>query len=343
MLVLKGTIKMISEKIPPKMIFIFFVIIGGIINWFFSGNIVVVIGSSICIVAYALFGRLVAKYKSQEFVDTIYYLGFVFTLIALGIALLKYKDNVDIATTTVIITQNGVALFTTIVGLVLRVLFTDIKKEEKPVDDEELKKSMRQLVNELNSLSKGIKENGSKVVEQTEELSSAIKESSTSIEEAGQIVALSVQTIVNDLQKDLADNLKGITGALTKETERHVEEHKELIKQTAGQLKSGIEDLVGRISSLDIPPDIVSSKIEPALSNANAAVQRFADEVDSTVEQSINIQSSWGKLSNIIGELDVQLRDFVGHQSTINEKLTQEQEGLAEQFSKFPKGNIEER
>ncbi len=82
-------------------------------------------------VLYYLFTRLVSGRSishSDEFTDSLYYMGFLFTLIALLFTLLGIKDQAINA--GLIIEQNGLALSTTIVGLTARFCLRQFHDED---------------------------------------------------------------------------------------------------------------------------------------------------------------------------------------------------------------------
>ena len=104
------------------------------------------------LVAYALIIGFVKRFqlKTDQAGDNCYYLGFLFTLISLAFALSDFVEGGD---RTLIVQDFGIALSTTISGLLLRVIFSQARLDPVNVESaarEELSKSARALRTELN-------------------------------------------------------------------------------------------------------------------------------------------------------------------------------------------------
>ena len=105
----------------------------------------------ILLIVYACVVWLVPKFKltSEQAGDNCYYLGFIFTLISLAFALYDFVGGGD----RILIVQDfGIALSTTIVGLLLRVLFSQSRLDPEHVESatrEALTKSAREMRDEL--------------------------------------------------------------------------------------------------------------------------------------------------------------------------------------------------
>ena len=108
------------------------------------------------LVIYALILWFVPLFKlsSEQAGDNCYYLGFVFTLISLAFALYDFAD-VNARTTierAIVVQDFGIALATTIVGLVLRVLFNQARLDPDHIEvatREALTESARNMRDEL--------------------------------------------------------------------------------------------------------------------------------------------------------------------------------------------------
>src|SRR5260221_10518894 len=72
------------------------------------------------------------RLRADRVGENLYYLGFLYTLISLAISLIQFETSPDV--THEIITNFGVAIFTTIFGLGFRVLFYQMR--EDPVEYE---------------------------------------------------------------------------------------------------------------------------------------------------------------------------------------------------------------
>lgn len=87
-------------------------------------------------VIYAVIAIITKRFRLREdrVGDNIYYLGFLFTLISLAYALYVYNNPGGSGGAAEIITNFGIAIFTTIFGLAGRVLFNQMRQD--PVEYE---------------------------------------------------------------------------------------------------------------------------------------------------------------------------------------------------------------
>lgn len=167
---------------------------------------------------YAALTILRTRYRLRydQVGDNCYYLGFIYTLMSLGIALYLIQGNVTAGRqVTEIIRDFGVALSTTLVGIVLRVFLNQLR--EDPHDIEEA----AQL----------------ELYEQSQRLS-------------GQVRAAIVA--IDEVRTETADKLKNYVFAMHQIVQEHENRVVEL-RDATSKLAQGVEKLAADLGAANIP------------------------------------------------------------------------------------------
>ena len=188
----------------------------------------VVLCSIICFYAFAVWhwGRFRLR-RDDRAADNLYYLGFIFTVCALGISLYRFSvaDDGRIAD---IVGDLGVGISTTVFGLFLRVLFL---QREDPADVEDR-----------------------------------------------------VQIELIDVAQATVDRIRE-TGAIVDQGQVHtrqtINELEETTKQWSSRLTERMKDLDRRLGEVQIPPDMITARLDPVLDNSAGSISRFAKRLDS--------------------------------------------------------------
>ena len=119
----------------------------------FTGNTLLIIAGPVAVLLFYLVTGLVFRrfrLRLDQLGDNCYYLGFLFTLTALSIALYDFRGmDVEIGT---IVSNFGVALASTILGVLLRVLLSQMREDPIEVEEQsryELAQASAMLKDEL--------------------------------------------------------------------------------------------------------------------------------------------------------------------------------------------------
>ena len=234
------------------------------------------------------------RLREDQAGDNLYYLGFLYTLTSLALSLIEFDPEAGAAN---IISNFGIAIFTTIVGIALRVLFNQMRRDPVEIEREaryELAHSARQLRAELDQAAREFTSFRRTMQQQIEEAHTELgKKTATFLEDSlGQFNKVVVET-GEEISQGLA--------ALSDHTESAVE--------NAKSIGAAVEDLKNRVAAIDAPADMIEEKFKPAaeaigeITTALEARARHEEEasnrVRALVEQSL--QAS--------GSLDRRLRD----------------------------------
>ena len=180
----------------------------------------VAIGASAIILLYAFVvhwagtGRL----RSDQAGDNCYYLGLIFTLVSLAYAIFTF-DPGDTATT--IVQGFGIALFTTILGLALRVFFNQSRVDLEETEDSvriELTEAASRLRAQLSQIVVQMNDFGHQTVQSLSELREAISIQVTGATENVQKASAAARETINTEATETASRIRKLATATDKAT-----------------------------------------------------------------------------------------------------------------------------
>lgn len=182
-----------------QILFFFLFILGSAGIWFakteFSDPFLATAFPLVLMTLYAVVALATKRYRLREdrVGDNVYYLGFLFTLVSLSHALYKFSSG-DPAN---IITNFGIAIFTTIWGLAGRVLFNQMR--EDPVEYErEARQTLADAVRELRT-----------------QLGDVSMEMSLSKRKLVQVMEEGVTEVANSAKNAMSENVAAFSKAVT--------------------------------------------------------------------------------------------------------------------------------
>ena len=242
----------------------------------------------LCMLAYSSLGFIEKKNDTliEQFADSIYYLGFLLTLVALIISLVDLSEAEY--SLEGVGSRFGIALATTVLGLFLRIILTNFREsfsDKKVILEEQLAKSMKDFSYQvqiqartlrtttdlyntsielsIDSMNKSI-EQVAKTFERTnEQLSLAV----TNVVKKIELIQISEDILTSPIQKpikklaDLLDEYKDGFASLTQE-QKKISRDNELfsnnltkLNQSATKLASSIQNISDDISNVHLEID----------------------------------------------------------------------------------------
>ena len=198
--------------------------------------------------------------ETVPFADSLYYMGFLFTLIAIAMSLLPFsKEEVRTSDLWLVVVRFGTALLTTIVGLGARVYLVNFRPDQEASRTQieaELADAGRQLRQQIRSLNTTLvvetdawRAAISNVVETANaQLRASYAAGGAAIEEAASQFA---ETTIAG-----SEELKGALGGLSVDLSRVAEN----IETATSQLRS-------QISAFQVSEDTLTTSLQPALDN----------------------------------------------------------------------------
>ena len=232
------------------------------------------------------------RLREDQAGDNCYYLGFLFTLFSLSLALIAF---VEAGGTEEIVEDFGIALSSTIIGLALRVMFTQMRQD--PIDIERearaelaqaaqrLRASLDQSVVEMNSFSRSTQQS---IADGLEELDSK--------------VATVLERSLRRYDEATGDWVERIERTIT--TFSTNAEH---INRTTKQTISACEALSERIEAIKAPEDLVDRALAPAVTEVDKIVVtlREREEKEARAYNQLRelIEASIGAVTDLDGRM----------------------------------------
>ena len=215
--------------------------------------------------------------RSDSAGDNLYYLGFLYTLTSLGHSLFRF--SIDREDASIIVTNFGIAIFTTILGMALRILLgrpgADDPAEIEATARADLANAARQLRSEMDYTVEDVKDFRTRI-------RTTLK--SKSLEKAIEHFERSAQTAAHGLI-DRAGQLERSAAALTSFEDAATRLHRrttELEEGTAA-VRESLDAQAGALRNLDLQKPLLDA-IAPAATKLNAVIDRTADRVGTGIE-----------------------------------------------------------
>lgn len=203
------------------------------------------------LIIYAAIVKYIPRFRLREDQagDNCYYLGFLFTLFSLSLALAAF---VRAGGTEEIVEDFGIALASTIIGLALRVAFNQMRQDPVEIEREarlelaaaaqRLRSELDQSVVEMNVFRRATQQS---IADGLEELNSKVSEL---------------------LEKNLAryDQITRGSAERIDQTLAAFAEKAQRLNDVANKTAGAIETLTARIEAIKAPEDLVETKLAPA-------------------------------------------------------------------------------
>lgn len=214
--------------------------------------------------------------------DNLYFLGFIFTSVTFGIALYKVGLDTD-QDIGFVLSELGIGLTTTILGLVLRITSTMSRSGSEEIED---------IVY-------------SNLKEQAEQLEKRFIHTAQSAEKA------------NTLTLQIVEEANETLRSISKQTETQLVEGNELAAEFFNNALSNTDDsidsLLKRLDSIEIPVNIISAQISEAISPLEKSVISISEKLDRVTSKfseqnlanSISFTNSIETLTTRLNNIDI--------------------------------------
>ncbi len=272
---------------------------------------------------------------SEPFADSIYYLGFLLTLVALIFSMFSITSGV--VNTGGLVFRFGIALVTTVIGLGARTYFANFRvtpedelsrlRDEEATSARKLRNKYRELSEVMTLQMEALKTSLQKANADVEEASDSLADSASSLEES---VSASVSRVDQSFGR-----LEETTSEFSSGLGRSMEE-------ASSRLKQAGEDLQEKANSVELPPDLFTSQFEGPASNYAEALEELTRKAEDHSEAISELKTSNRQLSSSITEITEELGDASSRNAdSIDEATSELQEllgRLADIESRF--GNV---
>jgi hypothetical protein len=268
-----------------QVLFFGFFLIGSAAIWSLKvwglDQVVVTIVPVALMVLYAVIALITKRYRIREdrVGDNVYYLGFLFTLVSLAYALRVYNPEGSGAAD--IITNFGIAISTTIIGLAGRVLFNQMREDPEEYEREariSLAEAASALHDELYNITSDLKSFKTSMVQITkegvEEVANAAKEGMEQSVEQFSAVA-----------KTMIESIEAAFGSFNSQAT--------VLNELASKNAMALEALFHKIEAIEASPDMLSGKFALILA-------KFDEVADEAVKRNRNQTNDLKRFKDII-------------------------------------------
>lgn len=223
------------------------------------------------IVLYALSVILVPSLRLREdqLGDNCYYLGFLYTLGSLVWALYAFSksNNID-----EIIANFGLALFSTIAGIMLRVVINQSRKD--------ILETERECRIELSSAVSRMRSN--------------IDEATYSLESFCRLTQQLVQENINNTVKKSAKTMESCSQSLATVNEKVIasinnginnhEQYTVKLGQAVAAIEKEIVNIAEKLKNVQIDKSIIQSRLDPVVANIETSLNEITDKMNNSVK-----------------------------------------------------------
>ena len=224
--------------------------------------------------------------------DNLYYLGFLYTLVSLAISLFEFSPNDEaIRTITPIITNFGIAIFSTIFGIAFRVFFNLMHKDpEEAVSD--FSATVLRLSKRVSDLDIELGKFSSFRIELEQILREGFNRQKEAIDQVLQHGLYQFKTsvihfteTVDEANKTLEEGREKFQASLDSALEK--------AQVSSVAVSASVSGLVGKINSMQVPEDLLKQLLHPSIQRIEAVVADFGNTVSSFNERvSVDLDSA---------------------------------------------------
>jgi uncharacterized phage infection (PIP) family protein YhgE len=312
--------------------FVAFATVGGAIIWLFKAksslSVEAIAATAVLLMgayAWMVSARGTGKLRADQAGDNCYYLGLIYTLISLSHAIFTF-DPANTATT--IVQGFGIALISTIFGLMLRVFFNQSRVDLYEVEDSarlELAEAAGRLKTQLSQIANNFRDFAFGIQQSMDELRQSASES------IGQAANESVRAI-KELAAATSEGLKGETTILTE----RVAELSKATNKTVSAIEKHAATLDG-LTNQQASATETLRLIESSVASAAAVSEQMRSGLETASASQATMQSSANQLVDSISKL----RDSVGGSLTTLQSLHSEFQDRLQKLEKAPQATLD--
>lgn len=236
-------------------------------------KLVVVMVPVLIMVTYAviaLFARSV-RLRDDQTGDNLYYMGFIFTLTSLAVALAQFEQGTGFDE---IVRDFGVAISSTITGIALRVIFNQMRQDPIEVEHsarQELAEASRRVRTQLDETVLAFNHFRIQTVQSLEEAQEALLKGVLSEEGVVARVAKPIEVgaaRIGAALQDFASDINSTSGQLATKTSK--------IASSVTEIDNAMTTLSTRLAAMQMPDKVIEVKLEPLVDRLAAVVTEFS-------------------------------------------------------------------
>ena len=312
-----------ARKLFFGFIVIGFVIISAPTLFNFSNLYGIPASLSVCLYGLMAYKRQ-SDFMEQEVVaDAIYYLGFLYTFMALLVGFLSSVGNVAALN---IIELIGVALMTTVVGLAIRIYLVHFQRLDLN-EEQDIRQSVVQSMALLNS----------EINDSIQHIKKLREDSVGNLTGTIDDIHNSINNSLQEFQEGLGEQLNQVRNTVSEQMNINLTNQMDNLNHIASEsvqnLSNVSANLATRINDIDIPQDLVTARINSALENFRNESNLLGQEVhevnrliNAEKENIIEVNNKLETLVTGLGTMDLDfgpLNEAANTVGTLNTSLSQ--------------------
>jgi len=252
-------------------VFIFGAKFAGLANW-----ILTVVPVAIML-TYAVLSRIVPsmRLRDDQTGDNLYYMGFIFTLTSLAVALYRFQPETGFDE---IVRNFGIAISSTIAGIVLRILFNQLRQDPLEIEHvarRELAEAARRTRQQLdetviafNHFHTGILQSLDEAQQSLRQrLQANVEELTTAASKPLQRAAENVASVLDSAVDGLSRSVERGASGLDQETGR--------MSQSVLTLQNSLNALNAKLTEMQTPERVIAVQVAPVVAALQEAVREF--------------------------------------------------------------------
>jgi len=267
-----------------------------------AGSVLVTTAPVLLMLAYAAMIVLARglRLRSDQTGDNFYYMGFIFTLVSLGTSLYQYSTGGGVDD---IIRNFGVAVASTIAGIILRIMFNQVRRD--PIEFEQasrldLAEASRKVRRELDGIQYEIAHFRRTNQQMAQE---AFHETTTQLASLGKAAADAIETIKAAAVSGLEGTAGEISGNFTSpemrkqldRSSRSLDRINTKLEQASEKLANAADAFAERLSQTQTPDKIVEVSMQPAIEALQKTISESFDQLSKSLNGIDNLASEVAK------------------------------------------------
>ena len=239
-----------------------------------SYKIVVVLMPVLIMLAYALlalFARSI-RLRDDQTGDNLYYMGFIFTLTSLAVALAQFEQGKGFDD---IVRDFGVAISSTITGIALRVIFNQMRQDPIEVEHaarQELAEASRRVRHQLDETVLAFNHFRTQTVQSLEEAQEELRK--RLLTQDADIAARAAKPIEDGAAK-IGAALQAFAAAVDSTSGRLGGETSKITKSVS-DIEVAMGALSSKLAAMQTPDRVIEVKLEPLVETLAAAVSEYS-------------------------------------------------------------------
>ncbi|AVF02914.1 MULTISPECIES: hypothetical protein [Devosia] len=241
------------------------------------------------------------RLRNDQTADNFYYMGFIFTLVSLGVSLFQYSSGAGIDG---IIRNFGIAIASTIAGITLRIVFNMVRRDPGEIEHVsrlELADAARRVRREMDSVIYEVTHFRRTNQQMVQEMFDEVRAQITAMGESSSAAIREVSSTANGGMEDAVKEL--VEQFSSPQLRQQLDRSSKSIERINGRLETAAEGLTSaaegfstRLSLIQTPDQVVEVKMAPVI---DALQRTIGEATDRLASQSTDLSSLRGDLASL--------------------------------------------